>query len=59
MDDSHKALEDRLKTTVLFSKANGTVVAHNRAFRKWKQFLLDRLDGKVFPASPFYVALYL
>ena len=59
LDDSLKGLEDRLKTTVLSSKANGTVLAYSRAFRKWKQFALDKLDGNAFPASPFYVALYL
>ena len=32
---------------------------YSRAFRKWKQFALDKLDGNAFPASPFYVALYL
>ena len=34
-------------------------MAYSRAFRKWKQFALDKLDGNAFPASPFYVALYL
>ena len=53
------SLGNRLKTTVLSSKANGTVEAYNRAFRKRKQFALDKLDGKAFPASPCYVALYL
>ena len=59
LDDSLKGLEDRLKATVLSSKANGTVLAYSRAFRKWKQFALDKLDGNAFPAPPFYVALYL
>ena len=34
-------------------------MAYSRAFRKWKQFALDKLDGNAFPAPPFYVALYL
>ena len=45
--------------TLLYSKANGTVVAYNHAFRRWKQFANDRLNGKAFPAGPFQVALYL
>ena len=48
---SLQGLEDRMKTTVLSSKANGTVEAYNHAFRKWRQFALDKLDGKAFPAS--------
>ena len=34
-------------------------MAYSHAFHKWKQFALDKLDGNAFPASPFYVALYL
>ena len=34
-------------------------MTYSRAFCKWKQFALNKLDGNVFPASPFYVALYL
>ena len=59
LDDSLEGLKDRLKTTVLSSKANGTVMVYNRAFRRWKQFANDKLNGKAFPASPFHVALYL
>ena len=61
LDDPLKVLEDRFKTTVLSSRANGTVLAYSPAFRKWKQFALEleKLDGNAFPASPFYVALYL
>ena len=59
LDDSLEGLKDRLKTTVLSSKANGTVMVYNRAFRRWKQFSNDKLNGKAFPASPFHVALYL
>ena len=33
-------------------------MAYSRAFLKWKQFALDKLDGNAFPASPFYMALY-
>ena len=59
VDNSPEELEDQLKTMVLSSKANGAVVAYNRAFRKWKQFALDKLEARAFLASPFYVALYL
>ena len=34
-------------------------MVYNRAFRRWKQFANDKLNGKAFPASPFHVALYL
>ena len=45
--------------TLLYSKANGTVVAYNHTFHRWKQFANDKLNGKAFPASLFHVALYL
>ena len=59
LDNLLEGLKDRLKTTVLSSKANGTVMVYNRAFRGWNQFANDKLNGKAFPASPFHVALYL
>ena len=59
LDDLLEGLKDRLKTTVLSSKANGTVMVYNRGFRRWNQFANDKLNGKAFPVSPFYVALYL
>ena len=59
VDNLLEGLKDRLKMTLLYSKANGTVVAYNHAFRRWKQFANDRLNGKAFPAGPFQVALYL
>ena len=59
LDDLLEGLKDRLKTTVLSSKVNGTVMVYNRAFRGWNQFANDKLNGKAFPASPFHVALYL
>ena len=34
-------------------------MAYSRAFHKWKQVALGKLGGNAFPASPFYVALYL
>ena len=59
VDNSLEGLKDRLKMTLLYSKANGTVVAYNHAFCRWKQFANDRLNGKAFPAGPLQVALYL
>ena len=59
LDDLLEGLKNRLKTTVLSSKENGTVMVYNRAFRGWNQFANDKLNGKAFPASPFHVALYL
>ena len=59
LDNLLEGLKDRLKTTVLSSKANGTVMVYNRAFRGWNQFANDKLHGKTFPASPFHVALHL
>ncbi|CAH3170020.1 unnamed protein product [Pocillopora meandrina] len=52
-------LNDRLKTTVLSSKANGTFIVYNRAFCGWNQFANDKLNGKAFLASSFHVVLYL
>lgn len=45
--------------TVLFSKSNGTSFLYHRAFRKWKEFAVNKLNGNAFPADPFQVALYL
>ena len=59
LDDLLEGLKNRLKTTVLSSKENGTVMVYNRAFRRWKQFGNDKLNGKAAPASPFHVVLYL
>ncbi|XP_068738599.1 uncharacterized protein [Montipora capricornis] len=54
-----QGLADRLKTTVLSSKATSTSLLYYRAYRKWKQFAISMFDGNVFPAKPFHVALYL
>ena len=54
-----EGLAERLKTTILSSKANSTSSLYHRAYRKWKEFAISKLDGAVFPAKPFHVALYL
>lgn len=59
LDDSIRGLADRVKTTVLSSKADSTSILYFRAYRKWKDFALSKLNGSVFPASPFHVAIYL
>ena len=52
-------LAERLKTTILSSKANSTSSLYHRAYRKWKEFAISTFDGAVFPAKPFHVALHL
>ena len=54
-----QGLTDRLKTTVLSSKAYSTSSQYHRAFRKWKEFAVCKLNETGFPADPFHVALYL
>ena len=54
-----QGLTDRLKTTVLSSKAYSTSSQYHRAFRKWKEFAVCKLNETSFPADPFHVALYL
>ena len=54
-----QGLTDRLKTTVLSSKAYSTSSQYHRAFRKWKEFAVCKLNESSFPADPFHVALYL
>ena len=54
-----QGLTDRLKTTVLSSKAYSTSSQYHRAFSKWKEFAVCKLNETCFPADPFHVALYL
>ena len=54
-----QGLRDRLKTTVLSSKAYSISSQYHRAFRKWKEFAVCKLNETSFPADPFHVALYL
>ena len=54
-----QGLTDSLKTTVLCSEAYSTSSQYHRAFRKWKEFAVCKLNETSFPADPFHVALYL
>ena len=48
-----QALSDRLKTTVLSSKAFSTSFQYHRAFRKWKELRSVSLTNLVFPLTPY------
>ena len=50
---------DRLKRTVIASRAPGTTEGYKRAFLRWKKFTLSYQHMKVLPAAPLDVALYL
>ena len=58
-DGAIQGLADRLKTTVLSSKACSTSSQYHRAYCKWKEFAVCKLNENGFPADPFHVALYL
>jgi len=49
----------QIETTVPSSKAYSTSFQYYRAFRKWKEFAVCKLNESSFPANPFQVALYL
>ena len=53
------SLADRLKSTVLMSRATGTVNGYTRAFNRWKVFASRWGEITPFPAEPLPVALYL
>ena len=46
-----QGLAERLKTTILSSKANSTSSLYRRAYRKWKEFAISTFDGAVFILS--------
>lgn len=48
-----------MKSTVLMSRASGTVNGYTRAFNRWKEFASRWGDIAIFPAEPLPVALYL
>ena len=54
-----QGLRDRLKTTVLSSEAYSTSSQYHRAFCKWKEFAVRKLNETGFPADPFHVLLYV
>ena len=55
----HPGSHGQFKTTVLCSEAYSTSSQYHRAFRKWKEFAVRKLNETSFPADPFHVALYL
>ena len=54
-------LQERLKHTVLNSRAESTTLGYHKLFQKWKkkQLAIDILNVPTLPADPFHVALYL
>lgn len=50
---------ERLKSTVLMSRAAGTTDCYRRAFSRWKSFTMSHDKMKALPATPIDVALYL
>ena len=54
-DGPIQGLAERLKTTILSSKATSTSLLYHRAFRKWKEFTIStfQLTGMSSPPNPF------
>ena len=52
-------LADRMKSTVLMSRATGTVDGYTPAFNRWKEFASRFGEVTSFPADPLPVAIYL
>ena len=52
------SLRERMKKTVLSSRATSTTTSYIRSLRKWKEFT-EKHNVNYFPADPVYVALYL
>ena len=51
-------LKERLKHTVLNSRAESTTLEYHKSFQKRKKFATDVLDVPTLPADPFHVALH-
>ena len=58
-DPSLLELACKLPSTVLVSKASGTIDSYRRAFARWKEFAAAKEEIEAFPAKPEHVALYL
>ena len=59
---SHKvaSLMDKLRSTVLASRAHGTSLNYRRAFNRWRSFATEVLSiVAVFPVEPIHCALFL
>ena len=54
-----KSLTSRLQMSVLSARAMATTNVYHRAFRKWMEFALSKLDISFLPAKPIHVAIYL
>ena len=52
-------LQERLKHTVLNSRAESTTLGYHKSFQKWQNFAINILDVPTLPADPFHIALYL
>ena len=49
----------KLPSTVLVSKAPGTIDSYRRAFARWKEFAAAKGEIEDFPAKTEHVALFL
>ena len=58
-DNELRSLAERLKTTVLKTKAASTTLIYLRSLRHWKAFADKYAAVQYFPADPLHVALYL
>ena len=54
-----QSLTSRLQTSVLSARAPATTKMYHRAFRKWMDFALSKLNISFLPAKPVHVAIYL
>ena len=54
-----QSLTSRLQTSVLSARAPATTNMYHRAFRKWMDFALGKLNISFLPAKPVHVAIYL
>ena len=54
-----QSLTSRLQTSVLSARAPATTNMYHRAFRKWMDFALSKLNISFLPAKPVHVAIYL
>ena len=52
-----QSLTSRLQTSVLSARAPATTKMYHRAFRKWMDFALSKLNISFLPAKPVHVAI--
>ena len=58
-DEELYKLAERMKKTILVSRAPSTVTTYLRALKRWKAFTLQHPTIQYFPAQANHVALYL